>query len=211
MKIVIAFFLGYFLNEGRFLFKVWGNNLNYIKNKIIIKELGFHYLLMFIFLNFLKGYVPFCLFSGHSHIYDVFLALVILLGFYLGFKPLFSEGSELIVFSGMVASYNWQFAKISLALFLGAYILTKSYNFPYVVLGIYNIFSISKYNYALVLMGLIILVNYARYIHAPFSPYINTINKKTNPLFSLKRGEEIYESILHSFAKFFKKNVEKSY
>ena len=57
MEIILSFFTGFFLNEGRMLYRIYGNNLKYIKRKIIINDFGY---LIFLALNvivFLKGFI----------------------------------------------------------------------------------------------------------------------------------------------------------
>jgi len=210
MGFIISFIVGFCLNEGRILYRVFGSNIRYIKNKFIIKELGYRYLLFFFFLNFSKGIILFHLLSDYSYIYNIILTSSLIIGLYLGAKPLSPEGSELTVFMGIIASYNWEAIQISIALSLSILILSKNLKLSLLVLGIINSLFLIHYNYYLSFLALSLLVNYARYKYALFSLLANTINKKMNfPIF--KGVKSINESILYTFTKIFKKCIEKSY
>lgn len=192
--------IGFFLNEGRILYKIFQNDLHYIKTKIIIKELGYSYLVLIIFLNFFKGYMLFFIFGGYSIIYDLLLAFSILIGLYLGSKPVNPEGSELLIILGIIASYDFEIVKMAFALFLGILILLKKVNLALGVFVVLNLFCLFKNQIFLGFFALLLLVNYVRYNNAQFFTFWNRINKNfILPFF--KGVKSSYESLLYTITK----------
>ncbi|NLT94597.1 MAG: hypothetical protein GXW85_03520, partial [Clostridia bacterium] len=209
MEMVLSFLIGFFLNEGRLLYRIFENNLAYIKNKIIIKELGFHYYLFFNMINFAKGYIVISLLAGHSNFRGMLLVCCLMLGYYLGSKPVSPEGNELVIILGAIAAYNWEAIKINLAVLISIIILTKNSKMAYMVMTAGIILLAIKYNLYLGLLAVFLTINYFRYNYALFFPLLNTINKKLD--YSVKGVNSLYESFLHTVTKVFTKRFEKSF
>jgi len=206
MEIMISFAAGFFLNEGRILFKIFGRNLDYIKNKVIMQELGLNYFLLCTLLNFSKGFLPFVIFSeNNSEIYNAFLAISVLLGVYLGSKPVKTEGSELIALVGIISGYTLDSLQIFAAIIISFLIILESFRISLTIAMIYYLIVIFQINIFLFIISIIVLVNYAIYNDALFSSHINTMKEKI--IFLLIKGVRgCYESILYSITKFFKKS-----
>lgn len=208
MEIILSFFTGFFLNEGRMLYRIYGNNLKYIKRKIIINDFGY---LIFLALNvivFLKGFIFSKYFFNQSNLHDMLLIFFLIIGLYLGSKPINPDGSELVIILGAIAEYNWEVIKITLALFISIVILTRSPKVAFLIILIMNLVVLLQYNGYLFVVAIILILNYVRYNYALFSPWINTINRRFN--YPLKGVKSLYESILYTFTQVFKKRFEKS-
>ncbi|KJS22568.1 MAG: hypothetical protein VR72_05965 [Clostridiaceae bacterium BRH_c20a] len=206
MEIMISFALGFFLNEGRILFKIFGKNLDYIKNKVIMQELGFSYFLLCIFLNFSKGFLPIVIFSqNNTDIHNAFLACSILFGVYLGSKPVKTEGSELVALIGIISGCILESIQIFAAILISLLLILKNFKISLTIAMVYYLIVIFQINIFLFIIVIIILVNYAIYNVALFSSHINTMKEKI--IFLLIKGVRgCYESILYSITKFFKKS-----
>jgi len=207
MEIMISFAIGFFLNEGRILFKIFGRNLDYIKNKIIMQELGLNYFLLCVFVNFSKGFLPFVIFSeNNTNIYNGFLACSILLGVYLGSKPIKTEGSELVVLLGIISGYILDSVQIFAAILISLLIILKNFRISLIFAMVYYLIVISQKNIFLFFLSIILLLNYTIYKDALFSSQINTMKERI--IFLLVKGVRgHYESILYSITKFFKKSI----
>lgn len=211
MDFLLSFAIGFFLNEGRFLQRIFSQNLMYIKNKIIIKEFGYHYLLLLNLINFCKGFIViYLLANNYSNIQIMFLIICLVLGLYLGSKPVYPEGSELVIFLGVIAGYDLETIKILTAILFSLIILTKNIKGSFFIIVLLNSIFLIKYNIFLSCLALLLIANYLRYNCAHFSLLFNIINKKIN-IFPLKGVKSLYESIIYSFTKVFKKCFEKGF
>ncbi|SMB94614.1 hypothetical protein SAMN00017405_0241 [Desulfonispora thiosulfatigenes DSM 11270] len=118
-----VFLFSFFLNDARILYNILGEFLSHIKYKIVFQELGILFLLVCITLNFCKGF--FIIFNADSS--DKFiLALLLLLGNFLGARPGITGGSEFILLWGIWFGYDIVLVKIPLAIFLGIFIIFKN-------------------------------------------------------------------------------------
>lgn len=190
------------------LYRIYGNNLKYIKSKILISDFGYFTFLILNVIVFLKGFIFSKYFFNHSNFHDMFLIFCLIIGLYLGSNPVNPEGSELIIILGAIAGYNWEIIKISLALLISIVILTKSQKAAFSIILIMNLVVLLKYNGYLFLLAIILIFNFVRYNYALFSPWINTINRRFN--YPFKGVKSLYESLLYTFTQVFKKRFEKS-
>jgi hypothetical protein len=210
MPFLFSFLVGFLLNEGRILHKVFENNLKSIKVKIILKELGYLYLALFIFLNFCKGFIPFFLFGGNSLIIELILMGALFMGLLLGSQPVDLEGSELIITLGIAASFNIEIFQLTLALFFSLVILVQNLKFASLFLYISNLLVLFLNNLFIASLGLFFVVNYVINNDAQFSSLLNKINKKFD-FHHYKGVKRIYESILYTITKFSKKYFKENY
>ena len=136
------------------------------------------------------------------------LIFFLIIGLYLGSKPINPDGSELVIILGAIAEYNWEVIKITLALFISIVILTRSPKVAFLIILIMNLVVLLQYNGYLLVVAIILIFNYVRYNYALFSPWINTIDRGVN--YPFKGVKSLYESILYTFTQVFKKRFEKS-
>lgn len=180
MEYLISFLIGFFLNDSRILYKIYGGNLQYIKYKVVLKDLGLEIYLICVILNYLKGLLPFILFSKPGLDLNITLmAICLIYGLFLGSKPGKTEGSELIVIWGIYTGLHYKLIQIPFAVFISLLLLTRKLNISFGLSTIIILINLLlNKNFNIFFLSLIILVNYVINNYALFSPLLNKIKGK---------------------------------
>jgi len=178
MIYISSFFLSFFLNDARILYRILGKNLDFIKYKAVLQKLGLASLISCILINFLKGFAPLFLFRP-GDIESTIITTLILIGNFLGSLPGKTDGSEFFIFFGVCCGFYFPVVQIPLALFISIWLLLKSFKISFWV-GIFalslNLLFIKSYFMFLILF--LLMLNYGIKQHSHFSSVINKIKEK---------------------------------
>ncbi|MFZ5943531.1 MAG: hypothetical protein ACOYVD_05450 [Bacillota bacterium] len=180
MSYLIAFIIGYILNDNKILFRMYGHSLRYVKYSVILKDLGIGCFLISFFLSFLKGFLPFIFFyDSNSTINNFLTAFFLYLGYYISSEPLGTEGGEIIILAGIIFAVDYQILQLPLALFIALLILKTSFTIAiFFTLAATFIKLLLLKEYFLVLSSLLVLSKYTTYIYELFLPFKNRIKGK---------------------------------
>lgn len=119
-----VFLLSFFLNDARILNNILGGYLNHVKYKAVLLELGMFFLVSCIILNFFKGF--FLIYTAPDSL-KIIIAVLLLIGNFLGSRPGITGGSEIILLWGICLGYDLSLVKIPLAIFLGSFIIFRKF------------------------------------------------------------------------------------
>lgn len=173
--LIKTFIISFLINDGRILFKIYGDYLKFIKYQLIIQNLGFLICFICFLINFSKGYF---LIQKQDESF-IYLAILILIGNYLGAKPGITGGSELMVLWGIWAGYNFALVQFALALFLGILLISKKFSFAVKISSLFILvkFILFKDYFVFIISFLTFFLSYSS-IETPFIPLLNKIKKE---------------------------------
>ena len=101
---------------------MFGGNLQFIKYRLVLRELGPIVYLGFLLLNLSKGLFP--LLFVNEYYLQMITAILVLVGNYLGAKPGVTGGNELMILWGIWLGIDLQMVQTPLAIMLGVWVIT---------------------------------------------------------------------------------------
>jgi len=167
------------LNDARIIYKVFGNNLEFIKYRLVLRVLGLGPYLSCLMLNYGKGIFLLMLTDSKEDFIGTIIALLLLLGNYLGAKPGKTGGSEIIVLWGIWSGYNFSLVQTPLAIFIGIWLITHKLKYGFWIASIIIVINLLIIkSYYMFSLSILILLNYAIIKLSLFLPLINKMKEK---------------------------------
>lgn len=174
-----SFCYSFIFNDGRLLYKVFGGNLQFIKYRLVLRELGPIVYLGFLLLNLSKGLFP--LLFVNDYYLQMITAILVLVGNYLGAKPGVTGGNELMILWGIWLGIDLQMVQTPLAIMLGVWVITFKLELGLVLSSLIILFKLLYLKYFfLLILSVMVLVNYGWKEYAQFSLLENRLKEKFN-------------------------------